>query len=74
MVYVVIKDFNKQGCVCYKCNHKDEMPAIVDLLNIHVDINRIQVVVLNDTSVYGEYAPYTFIDDIGDFINKAIKM
>lgn len=74
MSYVVVKDFNKQGCICYKCTNKRDLPALPTLLNAHVDISRIQVVVLSNPKVYGEYAPYTFIDDIGDFIDKAIKM
>lgn len=73
-MYIVVKDFNKQGCICFKCKSKADMPSIPNLLNSYVELSRIQVVVLNDPNAYGEYAPYKFIDDLGDFIKEALKM
>lgn len=73
-MYVVVKDFSRQCCICFECKKNSDMPTIPNLLNSYVDINRIQVVVLNDPNMYGEYAPYRFIDDLGDFIKEALSM
>lgn len=70
----MVKDFNQNGCICYECKKKNDMPSIPSLLNSHVDLRRIQVVVLNDPNMYGEYAPYRFIDNLGDFIKEALSM
>lgn len=74
MGYVVVKDFNRQGCVCYKCDSPDLYVSLSDMLECLVDDSRIQVVCLSDPSMYGEYDPYEFIEDLGEFVKRALSM
>lgn len=74
MVYIVVKDFNSQGCICFSSDNVKVMKHTLGLLNSALDINRFQVVLLNDPNYYGEYAPYHLINDLSEFISKALSM
>ena len=50
------------------------MKHTLGLLNSALDINKFQVVLLNDPNSYGEYAPYNMINDLNKFISKALSM
>lgn len=73
-MYIVVKDFNKHGCICFSTKDLDIMRSTLTFLNSVVDNNRIQVVCLSDPVMYGEYAPYNFIDDLGEFVKQALSM
>lgn len=74
MAYIVVKDFNSQGCICFSSDNVRVMKHTLDLLNSALDINKFQVVLLNDPNSYGEYAPYNMINDLNKFISKALSM
>lgn len=73
-MYIVVKDCNKQGCICFKCPNKDLWVSLPRMLEDAVDVYRIEIIGLSDPNIYGEYAPYRFIDDLGDFIKEALSM
>lgn len=74
MAYIVVKDFNSQGCICFSSDNVRVMKHTLGLLNSALDINKFQVVLLNDPNSYGEYAPYNMINDLNKFISKALSM
>lgn len=74
MAYIVVKDFNSQGCICFSSDNVRVMRHTLGLLNSALDINKFQVVLLNDPNSYGEYAPYNMINDLNKFISKALSM
>lgn len=74
MAYIVVKDFNSQGCICFSSDNVSVMKHTLGLLNSALDINKFQVVLLNDPNSYGEYAPYNMINDLNKFISKALSM
>lgn len=74
MGYVVIKDFNKHDCLCFSTKDLGIMRSTLTFLNSVVDNSRIQVVCLSNPSMYGEYAPYNFIDDLGEFVKQALSL
>lgn len=73
-MYIVVKDFNKQGCICHLLDDDNVKVSLPDMLESVLDIDRLQVVCLGNPNMYGEYAPYRFIDDLGDFIKEALSM
>ena len=73
-MYVVVKDFNKQWCLCHLVRNPDLTLEIPSVLENSIDPCRIQIVCIGDPSLYGEYAPYKFIDNLGDFIKEALSM
>lgn len=74
MAYIVVKDFNSQGCICFSSDNVKVMKHTLGLLNSVLDINKFQVILLNDPNSYGEYAPYNIINDLNKFISKALSM
>lgn len=74
MAYIVVKDFNSQGCICFSSDNVKVMKHTLGLLNSVLDINKFQVILLNDPNSYGEYAPYNIINDLNKFISKVLSM
>lgn len=74
MGYIVVKDFNKHGCTCFCTKDFNLVCSTLDFLNKVLDVKRIQVVFLSDPTMYGEYEPYRFIDDLGDFVKEALSI
>lgn len=67
--YIVAKMFDKRGSLCYKCKTDKEMMNLPDYLEL-IRKKGMQIVLLNNIEIYGEYAPYTFVDDLDKFIAK----
>lgn len=74
MSYIVVKDFESIGCVCFGSDKPGLIPSIMKTLNSALDITRIQVVVLSNPNAYGEYAPYRFINDLDEFLEECLKL
>ena len=72
-IYVVAKIFDEQGCMAYRCKNADEarsLPAILET----VRAEGIQIVILTDPDIYSEYAPYTYVDGMREFIDIVSDM
>ena len=68
-IYIVAKVFEQQGCIAYLCKSINEsrcLPGTLEALRADC----VQIVILDNPEVYSEYAPYTFIDNMKDFIDK----
>ncbi len=69
-IYVIAKVFDRQGCLAYHCKTANEarcLPGTLDALCAE----NVQIVVLDDPEIYSEYAPYTYVEDLRDFITQA---
>ncbi len=71
MCYVVAKDINKQGCVAIKQRLGKELSAFTKELNELAPRRGIQIVTISRPTAYGEYAPYSFVQD-KDEMRKAV--
>lgn len=72
-IFVVAKIFDKQGSVAYKCKTANEarcLPGTLEALRNE----GVQIVILTDTEIYSEYAPYEFIKDMKDFIDTVCEL
>ena len=49
--------------VCY-------LPGILEALRTDGEL----IVILDDPDIYSEYAPYSYVDDMKEFIDKVSKM
>ncbi|EHI59066.1 MAG: DUF6718 family protein [Hungatella hathewayi] len=68
-IYIVAKVFEQQGCIAYLCKSINEarcLPGTLEALRA----DGVQIVILDNPEVYSEYAPYTYIDNMKDFIDK----
>ena len=62
MCYVVVKDFNKAGCIAYKTEHGEKLVKLKQNLRNSIDNKNIQLVTISRPTAFREYAPYQFAD------------
>lgn len=71
--YIITKIFDKQDCIAYLCRMVNEvcyLPGILEALRT----DGVLIVILDDPDIYSEYAPYSYVDDMKEFIDKVSKM
>ena len=69
-IFIIVKAFNEKGCLAYRCKSIKEakyIPGSLDLLRQ----KGVQIVLLDNPDIYSEYAPYTYIDNLREFLNQA---
>lgn len=72
-IYIIAKAFNKQGCLAYLCKSLNEarcLPGTLEALRAE----DVQIVVLDDPDIYSEYAPYSYVENMKDFIDKVSRL
>lgn len=74
MCYLIAKDKNKHGCFAMKTQHGEHLVEIKRRMNQQVAGKGIQLVTISRPTAYGEYAPYTFVDDEQEFEKLVLKM
>lgn len=74
MCYVIAKDRYSHGCYAFKTTQGKGLVALKRELNKAVGRKGVQVVTISRPTAFGEYAPYTFIDDEVEFVEKVKAM
>lgn len=72
-IYVVAKIFDKQGSLAYSCKTPNEARCLPGTLEA-IRKEGVQIVVLDSPEVYPEYAPYVFIEDMKEYIDKVAAL
>lgn len=67
MCYLVAKNKNAHGCYALKTQHGSHLAEMKRRMNQQVATKGIQLVTISRPTAYGEYAPYTFIEDENEF-------
>ena len=74
MCYLVSKNKNTHGCDALKTRHGRHLVEMKRRMNQQVAAKGIQLVTISRPTAYGEYAPYTFLDDENEFEKMVQKM
>ena len=72
-IYIVAKVFDKPGCIAYFCKTPNEarcLPGTLEALRA----DGVQIVILDDPEIYSEYAPYVYVEDMKDFIDRVSQL
>lgn len=72
-IYVVAKVFDCQGSLAYLCKTPNEarcLPGTLEALRAE----GVQIVILDFPEIYSEYAPYTYIEDMKEFIDLVSQL
>lgn len=72
-IYIVAKVFDKPGCIAYLCKTPNEarcLPGTLEALRA----DNVQIVILDDPEIYSEYAPYVYVEDMKDFIDRVSQL
>ena len=71
--YLIAEDSEKQGCYVLRTRRGPELIRLMRRLNDQVG-DRIQLATITRPSAYGEYEPYTFVDNAADFEKAVLSM
>lgn len=70
MIYLVAKHKDKHGCFAFKTSSGVDVVRIKNYLN-DMRLSGLQIVTISRPTAFGEYAPYKFVKDETEFIEKA---
>lgn len=65
---------NVHGCIALKTRHGSHLVEMKRRMNQQVASKGVQLVTISRPTAYGEYAPYTFIEDEKEFEKLVQKM
>lgn len=71
-LYIVAKGFNDKGSIYYRLKNRLEVRSVPDILEL-LRPEGMQIVLLDNKEVYGEYAPYKEIKELREFINLVVN-
>ena len=72
-IYVIAKIFDQQGCAAYRCKTLNEARCLPGTLQA-LSEEGVQIVILDDPEIYSEYAPYQYIDNMKEFIDRVYML
>jgi len=74
MCYLIAKKFDEVGCVALQTSHGQHLAQFKkDLMN-KIGFEYIQLVTISRPSAYGEYEPYSYVDNEKDFEKAVLDM
>jgi len=74
MCYLIVKDFNKKGSIAIELKEGKEVAGLSKFLSARLENTSKQVVTISDLENWREYAPFSLVASVGEFIDKAEKM
>lgn len=72
-IFIVAKIFDKQGCIAYSCKTPNEARCLPGTLE-SIRADGVQIVVLDSPDIYPEYAPYEYVDDMKEYIDRVAQL
>ena len=72
-IYIVAKVFNRQGCIAYRCKTVNEARCVPGTLEA-LRAEGVQIVILDSSEIYSEYAPYVYVGDLKEFIDRVAQL
>jgi len=72
-IYIVAKIFDQQGCIAYRCKTDVEVRCAPGTLE-SLRADGVQIVILDSPQIYPEYALYTCIEDLKEFIDQVFQL
>ena len=73
MCYLIAKDINKQGCIALKSKLGQHLAEFSSEIEKNLR-DGIQIVTISRPTAFGEYAPYTFVENEEAFRKAALQM
>ena len=72
-IFIIAKVFSEKGCLAYRCTSpKEEKYTTCSLALIRQ--KDVQIVLLDNPDIYSEYAPYNYIENLTEFVEKVISL
>lgn len=74
MCYLIAKKFDERGCMALEIERGKTLAALVSYLGRKTLDRNVQILTVSDMDTYGEYKPYTIVEDESDFISRVLAM
>ena len=74
MIYLVAKNKNRRGCYALKTSNGTHIAGIKRQLYKELGSKGVQIVTVRRPTAFGEYAPYNFVQNESEFMNKAKEL
>lgn len=72
-IYIVAKAFDQPGCLAYLCKTPNEARCLPETLEA-LRVKGVQILILDFPEIYSEYAPYSYIEDMKEFIDQVSQL
>ena len=72
-IYVIAKIFDQQGCIAYRCKTINEARCLPGTLQALCE-EGVQIVILDEPEIYSEHAPYQYIANMKEFIDRVYML
>ena len=72
-IYIVTKVFDRPECLAYLCKTSNEarcLPGTLEALRVE----GVQIVILDSPEIYSEYAPYSYVEDLKEFVDRVSQL
>lgn len=74
MCYLVAKKFSDTGCIAVQTESGKALANLVAYLGIKTLDKGVQILIISDPEIYGEYKPYKFVSSEKEFIAQVLDM
>ena len=74
MCYLIVKDFNRKGSIAIELSDGNEVAGLAEFLTARLKDTTKQVVTISDLETWREYAPFSLVTNVGEFVSKAEEM
>lgn len=74
MSYLIAKHVDRHGCIAISVKRGKHLVELKRKLNAEVAQKGVQLITISRPIAYGEYAPYTILQDEEEFIRKTREM
>lgn len=74
MSYLVAKKYADIGCYAVQAESGKELAQLVVSLGEELMDRDVQIFIVSDPEVFGEYKPYRMVSCVGELIRKARQM
>ena len=72
--YLIAKKFSEPGCLAVQTEAGKALANLVSYLGLRTLDKNIQILIVSDPAVYGEYRPYRMVSSEKEFISKVLDM
>lgn len=74
MCLLIAKKHDEHGCLAVKTEPSKALASLVSYLGLKTLEKGIQILTVSDMDMYGEYNPYTIVENEAEFIARVLKM
>lgn len=72
--FLIARDYLGHGCLAYPTRHGPELVELKRHISDKSTSDHLELLTISRPVAYGEYAPYTIVEDKDEFIRLALQI